>query len=241
MKGLLLKDFLLMKKQMLSMLLSLFMMYGLLILVVLSIYYGNFKIALNEFSMDSILLFMCGFMGILSGFFVGSFTLTYEEDTMADFFKVSCMIPVDNRGRILAKYILFAGYIGIHLLTHLIMLPVLYAVAKLPLNTLSFLTILTLMSISILLLLIELPLLYRLGKKGRQIINTGGILLLFPVFFWFQDHILESNLPLSVVTETLCHGITITGALFPFIVIIGFPISGYFSWRVMENRRNVLW
>lgn len=58
MKGLLIKDFLLMKKQILYMLLSLFMMYGLLILVVLSIYYGNFKIALNDFSMSSILLFM---------------------------------------------------------------------------------------------------------------------------------------------------------------------------------------
>ena len=241
MKGLLIKDFLLMKKQLLYMLFSLFMMYGLLILVILSIYYGNFKTVLNVFSMDSMLLFMSGFMGIFSGFIISSFTITFEEDTIADFFKVSCMIPVDSRGRILAKYILFASYTGIHLLMHLIMLPVLYAVAGLSFNKLAFFTILTLMSIGILLLLIELPLLYRLGKRGGQIIIMGGILLLFPLFFWFKNNVLESTLPLSTVADTLFHGITIAGACFPLIVIIGFPLSGYFSWRIMENRRNVLW
>lgn len=241
MKGLLIKDFLLMKKQILYMLLSLFMMYGLLILVVLSIYYGNFKIALNDFSMSSILLFMCGYMGIFSGFVTNSITLSYEEDQKADFFKVSLMIPVNNKGRIIAKYILLASYIGIHLLTHLILLPVLYAVAMLPLNYLAFPTIVTLMSVGTLLMLIELPLLYRLGKRGGQIINAGAVLLLFPASFWFQHQVLDNNIPLSVVTETIQHGIAVAGIVLPFIILAGFFLSGYLSWRVMENRRNVLW
>lgn len=241
MKGLLLKDLLLMKKQILCMLLGILLMYSLGILVVLSIYYGNFRTVLNDFSMDTLLLFMSGFMGILSGFLTSSFTLTFEEDRIADFFKVSCMVPVDNKGRILAKYILYASYIGIHLLTHSIMLPVLYAVAKRPLNSLAFFIILAVMSVSMVFLLIELPLIYRLGKRGTQIISAGGILLLCLLALWFLNHVLESNIPLLVVTKKATQIITMAGALFPVILIAGFPLSGYFSWQIMEYRRNIIW
>lgn len=247
MKGLLLKDIMLQKKQIIIAAAAAAGIAGFVILMILSVYYGNFRKVfldqgwLEEQNIKRFLLLLSFAMAALCGYLATLSLNCFRYDEKADYGKISASLPVTAKDRIVARFGIYGMYLGSMIVLNLILQPIIYIVAKQPFGLDAVLSIGAGFTCYTILALICIPLMYRFGGNIQVLVNTvitiGACIILIQMIYYAADH----NISADWIMYYIKTGRNILAVIFPVLLTVGIPLSAGISIRIQARRRNVLW
>lgn len=247
MKGLLIKDFMLGKRQFIMMGLFGIIMIGFGVLGVLSIYYGNFHSLIADMGLTApedikrLLLLYSFFLGCLAGSSVENANHVFWEDDKAGFGAVSSSLPVSEEQRVGVRYIYYTIWLISILAFNLLFQPILYWTAGIPFNTEACLMIFSGMSIGTIIALVSMPFMYRFGIRIKPLISIGIVVLGIVVVVYCLNRIIQQEVSFDIIeewVETVRNSLAI---LFWTLVLFGIPMSAMCSIVIQRRRKNQLW
>lgn len=247
MKGLLIKDLMTQRKQMIMAAVGNVFVAGFMILVILSIYYGNIRSSLvsmsffEKTSLRRIIWFLSFVLATAGGYTATLVTAAFVDDDKAGFEKVSGAIPVGARERVQARYLFYGLYLLLLLLVNLVTQPLLYWVAKMDMGVEAGLVILAGFSCCTLMVLIDMPLIYRFGTHVSTVVNMVFTIGICFLIFVGLNYCADSDISTSQLMQYFVVGRNILAFLFLVLLIVGIPLSGACSLYIQKGGKKQLW
>lgn len=247
MKGLFIKDVLVQKKQMIRSSLGTIAIAAFIISLVLGIYYGNFRNLLLEGgllegnAMEHIICFGSFVFALFGGIVVNSvISVSLEEDENADFGKVCVSLPVSRKERVITKYLYYLSFLILSFFLNYGLQQVIFAVAKIDYTLECFLILLAGFSCTILIALIDIPLIYRFGAKSKIVILEHIVLvvILSVSVLVGMNFCMEHDVGVGQLLGVISGIINTLAVLFPVSIFVGFPISAFCSIRIQKKGVN---
>lgn len=247
MKGLLLKDFMLGKKQFLMLGLFEIIMVGFGVLGVLSISYGNFRALIADMGISDpegirqTVLVYSFFLGCLAGSSAENANLVFREDDKAGFGVVSSSLPISVEQRIWGRYLYYLVWLFSMLILNLIFQPIIYWTAGIPFTMEACLMIFSGMSVGTIISLVSMPFMYRYGIKIKPLVSIGILVLGIAVVVFCLKGVMQQGISLDIVVRWIEIGRNSLALLFWILVLFGIPVSAMCSIRIQVRRKNRLW
>lgn len=243
MKGLLLKDLMLHRKMMRQMLFGYVFFGGFAVLVVMSIYYGNFKTVLmnldifNQRGIRGTVSFISFCVALMGGYMATSVSDLFTQDQKSDFGKVSYSLPVSDRERISARYGMYGICLGSMLALSAIIFPVLCLASGVSLDKDMVLTVLAGFFPGTIFFLVGLPFIYRFGTGARIIVNAASLLITGLILLHWVDRITGNSVSMEDVLHVIVRVRNLCAFLFVVMSVPGFLLSGFVSMRIMRREK----
>lgn len=250
MKGLFLKDILTQKKQIIRSILGIIGIGAVMILVILSAYYGNFRTALlNEGLLEgNALRNMIWIFSFIFAAFGGDMvnkiiSASFEEDENADFGKVCVSLPVGRKERVITKYLYYLGVLTLSFFLNYGLQRIMFAVAKIDYTLECFLILLAGFSCFILVTLFDIPCIYRFGAKSRIVFLEHIVLMMILSLLILvgMNFCVEHDVSAGQLLGVISGMINILAVLFPLSLFVGFPVSALCSIQIQKKGRNSIW
>lgn len=247
MKGLLLKDFMLGKKQFVNLSLFGIIMIGFGVLGVLSIYYGNFRSLIADIGISSpegirqVVLVYSFFLGCLAGNSAENANQVFQEDDKAGFGVVSGSIPISVEQRIGVRYLYYGIWLLSMLILNLIFQPIIYWTAGIPFNIEACLMIFSGMSIATVISLVSMPFIYRFGIKIRPLVSISILILGIVIVVFFLNGAIQQRISFDIIIYRIEICRNCLAALFWVLLLFGIPVSAVCSIGIQVRRKNQLW
>lgn len=247
MKGLLIKDFMLGKRQFIMIGIFEIIMIGFGVLGVLSIYYGNFHSLLANMGFTApenikrLVLFYSFFLGCVAGSSVENANYVFWEDDKAGFGVVSSSLPVSEEQRVGVRYLYYTIWLISVLAVNLMFQPILYWTAGIPFSIEACLMIFSGMSIGTIIALVSMPFMYRFGIRIKPLISIGIIVLGIIVIICCLNGIIQQEISFDLIDEWMETVRNSLAVLFWTLVVFGIPVSAMCSIVVQRRRKNQLW
>lgn len=246
MKGLLLKNVMTQRKSIITSILFCFGMGGFFILVMLSVYYGNFHEMLTEQDFWSEVFirrtaYVLAFtLAILSSSIAGMAGV-FREDMAADFGKVAVSLPVSISRRTMSVYVFYMGFLLLVFVCNLVVHPLFYKAAKVEITGKMFVLILAGFAINLFINLIDVPLVYRFGVRTAFVVNLALIIVCGIGSLRFMAEATDTSLhPEELVrsVDRLINGFALS---VPGLLFVGVPLSFVASCSIQKRGRNQVW
>lgn len=247
MKGLLLKDFMLGKKQFVNLLLFGIIMIGFGVLGVLSIYYGNFQSLIADIEISSpegirqVVLVYSFFLGCLAGSSAENANQVFQEDDKAGFGVVSGSIPISVEQRIGVRYLYYGIWLLSMLILNLVFQPIIYWTAGIPFNIEACLMIFSGMSIGTVISLVSIPFIYRFGIKIKPLVSISVLILGIVIVVFFLNGAMQQSVSFDIVLHRIEICRNCLAVLFWVLLLFGIPVSAICSIGIQVRRKNQLW
>ncbi len=243
MKGLLLKDLMLHRKMMRQMMLAYVFCGGFAVLIIMSMYYGNFKDVLmnldifNRSGIRDTVSFISFCVALMGGYMATSVSDLFTRDKKADFGRVLYSLPVSDRERISARYGTYGICLGCMLALSAMIFPVLCLVSGVSFDKDIVLTVLAGFFPGTIFFLTGLPFIYRVGTGARIIVNAASVLITGLVLLHWINTITGNSVPMEDVLHTVIRVRNLFAYLFVVMLVPGFLLSGFVSMKIMRRDR----
>ena len=250
MKGLFLIDILTQKKQIIRSIMGIIGIAAFMILVILSIYYGNFRTALlnggfleGNALRNMIWIFSFGFAAFGGIMVNGVISASFEEDENADFGKVCVSLPVSRKERVITKYLYYLSFLTLSFFLNYGLQRIMFAVAKTDYTLECFLIPLAGFSCFVLITLLDIPFIYRFGVKSRIVFweHIVLVVILSVLILVGMNFCMEHDVSAGQLLGVISGMINILAVLFPLSLFVGVPISALCSIQIQKKGRNCIW
>lgn len=244
MKGLLLKDIMVQKRRVIMSVISSICIFVFAALIILSLYYGNMNSIFDGFGLSDnniVTVFVKAISFIFAA--ASSYTATmatecFGDDSTADFGKVAASLPIKPEKRVAARYLFYLMHLGIMFILNIILQFAFYVIAKRHYNFDAFIIILAGFSLCMIIILIDMPLIYRYGYKVSNLVNIFMMLVICAAVYLAFSYGFVNGVPAGEVFDIFKLIKNMLAILMPVLLIAGIPLSAVFSVMAVKGGKG---